>query len=335
MDAPTLRPTLHGALATIRPGGPADVETLRAILAEPSVRRWWGEPPTAEAMALDLSEHGEDHLLVIEADGRVVGGIQYGEQNEPDYRSASIDLFLATEAQRRGIGTEVLTLLSRFLILDHGHHRITIDPARDNIAAITCYAGIGFRPVGVLRRYERRADGSVHDGLLMDLLAAEFDDSPAALASRQHRARAAAADKQAIDLVTAAFYAAFRSAAGVRIELSGLYDLFVSQATIIKTCGSEPVICDLSGFVVPRENLLNDGTLLDFTEHEVSERTDIFGSIAQRFSRYTSTGRRNGVEFTAHGTKSLQFVHTLHGWRIAAIAWDDERDGLAAPAASV
>jgi RimJ/RimL family protein N-acetyltransferase len=34
----------------------------------------------------------------------------------------------------------------------------------------------GFRPVGILRRYERDADGvGWHDGLLMDLLAEELD----------------------------------------------------------------------------------------------------------------------------------------------------------------
>jgi aminoglycoside 6'-N-acetyltransferase len=328
MDAPVKRPTLNGTLATIRPGGRSDVEALRTILAEDSVRRWWGEPATTEALTLDLSEDGVDQLLVIEADGQVVGGIQYGEQNEPDYRSASIDIFLATAAQRRGIGAEAIRLLGRFLMAERGHHRLTIDPARENVSAIACYAGVGFRPVGVMRDYERRSDGTRHDALLMDLVAGELEDSPSVLAIRRHRARTGVADKQAIDVVTAAFYAAFRSAAGVRVELSGLYELFLPQATIVKTCGSEPTICDLPGFVVPRENLLNDGTLLDFSEHEVSERTDVFGSIAQRFSVYTSTGRRNGVAFTAYGVKSLQFVHTQHGWRIAAIAWDDERDGL-------
>jgi aminoglycoside 6'-N-acetyltransferase len=57
---------------------------------------------------------------------------------------------------------------------DHGHHRLTIDPAADNEAAIRTYRKVGFKPVGVLRRYERDSDGTWHDGLLMDLLAEEF-----------------------------------------------------------------------------------------------------------------------------------------------------------------
>jgi aminoglycoside 6'-N-acetyltransferase len=32
------------------------------------------------------------------------------------------------------------------------------------------YQRVGFRPVGVMRRYERGPDGCWHDGLLMDLL---------------------------------------------------------------------------------------------------------------------------------------------------------------------
>ena len=29
--------------------------------------------------------------------------------------------------------------------------------------------------------------------------------------------------------------------------------------------------------------------------------------------------------------KTLQFVETPQGWRIASVAWDDEREGLAVP----
>jgi RimJ/RimL family protein N-acetyltransferase len=50
---------------------------------------------------------------------------------------------------------------------------ITIDPAAANQRAIRCYSAVGFRPVGVMRRYERGADGSFHDGLLMELVHAD------------------------------------------------------------------------------------------------------------------------------------------------------------------
>ena len=40
--------------------------------------------------------------------------------------------------------------------------------------AIRAYAKVGFRPVGGMRRYDRRADGRWADNLLMDLLAEEL-----------------------------------------------------------------------------------------------------------------------------------------------------------------
>jgi aminoglycoside 6'-N-acetyltransferase len=59
----------------------------------------------------------------------------------------------------------------RILIEDRGHHRITIDPAVENTAAIRAYEKAGFLPVGVLRSYERdTGGGGWHDGLLMELV---------------------------------------------------------------------------------------------------------------------------------------------------------------------
>ena len=52
--------------------------------------------------------------------------------------------------------------------------RFTIDPDVDNEVAIRSYTAVGFRPVGVMRRYSRRPNGTWVDGLLMDLLADEL-----------------------------------------------------------------------------------------------------------------------------------------------------------------
>jgi aminoglycoside 6'-N-acetyltransferase len=117
---------------------------------------------------------------VIELEGDVVGAIQYDENDTPMYKSAGIDLFVTTPRHGQGIGTDAVRTLARYLIGERGHHRITIDPAADNAAAIRCYEKVGFRPVGVLRSYERGPDGSWHDGLLMDLLAAELKGVPSA-----------------------------------------------------------------------------------------------------------------------------------------------------------
>ena len=83
------------------------------------------------------------------------------------------DIALSTRLHGRGYGREALRLAIRHQV-SRGHHRFVIDPAADNERAIRSYAGLGFRPVGVMRRYERLPDGGWRDGLLMDLLAEEL-----------------------------------------------------------------------------------------------------------------------------------------------------------------
>ncbi len=127
----------------------------------------------AVAIQNDLNEAGSTPF-VIEHGGEVVGWIQWSSEEEPDYRHASIDVYVDPTVHGQGLGTDAVRTMARHLIVDHGHHRLEIDPAIDNYAAIRCYTKVGFRPVGIRRRSERGPDGSWHDGLLMDLLADEL-----------------------------------------------------------------------------------------------------------------------------------------------------------------
>ena len=47
---------------------------------------------------------------MIEQDGAVAGLVQYTEEEDPLYRHASIDVFLAERFQGRGLGTEAVRL---------------------------------------------------------------------------------------------------------------------------------------------------------------------------------------------------------------------------------
>jgi aminoglycoside 6'-N-acetyltransferase len=116
-------------------------------------------------------------VFVIEGDGEVIGAIQYGEEDDPMYRHANIDIFVTTARHRQGFGSEAIRVLARYLIAERGHHRLTIDPALDNQAAIRAYEKVGFRRVGVMRSYERGPDGTWHDGLLMEMLSDDLKEA--------------------------------------------------------------------------------------------------------------------------------------------------------------
>jgi aminoglycoside 6'-N-acetyltransferase len=165
---------LRGARVVLRPAAAADIPALAAIRSAPEVYRWWrGGADLEAAVAEDLAEQ-DSTSLVIEYEDRIVGAIQWSAEEEPDYRHASIDVYLDAAVHGRGIGADAVRTLARHLIVDHGHHRLTIDPATGNAAAIRCYSKVGFRPVGVMRQHERGPDGTWHDSLLMDLLADEL-----------------------------------------------------------------------------------------------------------------------------------------------------------------
>jgi aminoglycoside 6'-N-acetyltransferase len=169
------RPTLTGLRVVLRPGGPEDAMRLHEIMSEPAVAAWWGDPDPVDAIAGELAGGSDTSgLLIIEIGGEVAGGIQFHEEDDPMYRHAGIDLYLGTRFQGQNAGPEAVTLLARYLFEARGHHRITIDPAAANLRAIRCYGKVGFRPVGVLRQYERGTNGEFHDGLLMDLLRGEL-----------------------------------------------------------------------------------------------------------------------------------------------------------------
>lgn len=171
----------------------ADVAPLAALLAAPEVARFWPAYDEARIRADLFDDEAGLTVLVIEEAGVPIGLIQFFEQNEPQFRHATIDLFLGAAWQGAGRGEEAIRAIVEHLIT-LGHHRMTIDPAAENQRAIRTYTRIGFRPVGVLRAYEHAGDGRWRDGLLMELFSADYRRPGAARAAAPVTARRAIED---------------------------------------------------------------------------------------------------------------------------------------------
>jgi aminoglycoside 6'-N-acetyltransferase len=167
VDTDTIR--ADGRL-TLRALSADDEPELRRIHRTREVAQWWDLP----AQGFPMTDEPEATRLTVLVDGAVAGLIQFTEELEPKYRHAQIDLFLDPRLHGQGFGTEAVERVVRHLIEDRGHHRVTIDPAVANAAAIRAYEKAGFRSVGVMRQAERDADGNGwHDSLFMELLASD------------------------------------------------------------------------------------------------------------------------------------------------------------------
>ncbi|WP_413804086.1 GNAT family N-acetyltransferase [Streptomyces iranensis] len=139
--------TLRGARVVPRPTVPSDAPSLVTAVRE------------------DLAEPGAEQLT-IECEGAVIGFVQWSAEADQGYLPLRIDLIWTsiwtrrgagwTRRGGRGLGTDSVRTLARHLITDHGRHRIAIDPAADNAAAIRCYGKIG-DPGSVRVTYRPRA----------------------------------------------------------------------------------------------------------------------------------------------------------------------------------
>jgi aminoglycoside 6'-N-acetyltransferase len=160
---------LKGPRVRLAPLAPEHHEPLMELRRNPGVLRWWQEP--GEDF---LAGEPDMHKYTVLLEGEVIGFVQWFEETDPMYRHAGVDLFIGDAFQRRGLGTEVVRAVCTHLIDELGFHRIVIDPEVANEAAIACYRKVGFKPVGVMREYQRDSSGEWQDGLLMDLLADEL-----------------------------------------------------------------------------------------------------------------------------------------------------------------
>ena len=132
-------------------------------------------------------------------------------------------------------------------------------------------------------------------------------------------------DHAQLDALTRRLLSAFTNRDGAIPTLPALPHYFMLDATVrVADALGTVVTTDLHGFIAPRAELLASGRMADFEEHETESRTDVRGGIAQRWLRYAKRGTLDGVAFEGAGTKSLQFVRTERGWKIASLVWTDD-----------
>jgi len=100
--------------------------------------------------------------------------------------------------------------------------------------------------------------------------------------------------------------------------------LFIKQGMIISNNSGEPIVYNLQEFIEPRKKMLTEGTLTNFSEYEISHKTEVFDHIAQRFSSYEKSGILNGIPFKTEGMKSIQFIKSDNQWKMVSVTWCDK-----------
>lgn len=129
-------------------------------------------------------------------------------------------------------------------------------------------------------------------------------------------------DKTLIDQMVKSFFNVFTNR-NSSPDFDLLYRLCIPEAQIILRTLDSHTVYNLESFIQPRKVILTDGTLTDFEESEITERTDIIGNLAQRFSKYQKSGLRDAKPFKQEGNKMFQLVKLQGHWKISAVIWED------------
>ena len=130
-----------------------------------------------------------------------------------------------------------------------------------------------------------------------------------------------------LDELVEAFLQAFDNRDGTA-RLRQVTDLFGDGAVVFRVEGAQIDSMTVEAFVAPRQELLASGRVVGFHEWEVAGRTFRFGSLAVRVSRYAKRWTEGGTAQSGQGWKLLLLHRAAQGWRIMALAWSDEADGL-------
>src|SRR5690348_15615194 len=107
--------------------------------------------------------------------------------------------------------------------------------------------------------------------------------------------------KAEIDAITTEFFGAFDNRGGKPADVARIRRLVLPNGVIVKT-GPDFAADTVDGFVEPRERLPADGRLVEFSEWETSERTEIVDDLATRVGEYRKSGVLDGEPFEGGGT---------------------------------
>ena len=165
----------------LRPLRLDDLDDLVAELQDPEIPRWTRIPEPygredgrefLERSAVGWSEgSGANFAIVAAADDRLIGSIGAIFQDED---AATVGYWVARRARGRGIATEALRLVSRWLLESFPIERVELVTSPENEASQRVAEKAGFTREGLLRRYVK-IKGKRRDCVIFSLLPSDLD----------------------------------------------------------------------------------------------------------------------------------------------------------------
>jgi RimJ/RimL family protein N-acetyltransferase len=173
---------IEGDRVGLRPIGEDDLPLLRRWFDDKETMRHWGVgAPMVRPNAFVEDLHGRfarfDHagyFMIEPLDGTPIGRIEF-ERLSTRTRSAEVMVLIGDPSARgKGLGTDAMVALLRYLFHERNLHRVMLTVLAWNERAVRSYEKVGFGVEGRLRD-DVYLQGRYHDQLVMGILRPEFD----------------------------------------------------------------------------------------------------------------------------------------------------------------
>ncbi len=133
-------------------------------------------------------------------------------------------------------------------------------------------------------------------------------------------------DLKLIDDLTAELYKSICFEVNNYPPVEKLKDLYIPTANMIRNDEASPEIMTVDDFIKSYTDRISDGTIKSFYEGELNHITEIFGTIAHRFSTYETKFDLTDPKPFSMGINSIQYIKIGNNWKISSIVWNNQND---------
>jgi hypothetical protein len=143
------------------------------------------------------------------------------------------------------------------------------------------------------------------------------------------------ADVGSLDAIVNALYASLSFEAGGQPDWPRFRSLFDPAALMVRVDArparehDEPAVrvSSIDDYVARTTAAIESGGLTEFSERELTRRTEVFGDLAAVFSTY----ERSVAQDVRRGINSLQLAKDGERWWVISVSWTDEPEDGALP----
>lgn len=145
------------------------------------------------------------------------------------------------------------------------------------------------------------------------------------------------ADVGSLDAIVNALYASLSFESGGQPDWTRFRSLFDPAALMVRVDarltrqhadhGVGVRVSSIDDYVARTTAAIESGSLTEFSERELTRRTEVFGDLAAVFSTY----ERSVADEVRRGINSLQLVKDGERWWVISISWADEIEHCTLP----